>query len=360
MPRYSLYLFAIVCLGFFFGLVDVLSVNFEWYSYFRDIIYHLSPLLYFLFSSMVGGLLRDENQLWTVLYIACAISSLAVVILGLQNFFLGFSLGAFTPTEASAIAIIIFCFPPKGWLWKEKQPISSTLLLIFSVISVCVSFSRSTLLTILVLLLIIGSRSFDRMLRFILVLGLSLVVFSITIPNDVINTFAYKIFNSFSEISGTHAQWNDISITHNWRGYENYVGFSTFQSSSIAEQIFGHGFGYKLDVGYYSNLVTNESGGLALLHNGYLMTLLKSGVVGLLLYLLFYVKNIVYYGRSWRRHHNYIDGMLLGLFISLLGLTYIINGLFTPKGLYTLGMPVGLLVGYLAFSTVAKGSKLKG
>jgi hypothetical protein len=82
-----------------------------------------------------------------------------------------------------------------------------------------------------------------------------------------------------------HAKKEEIQ--DNWRGYEAYQGMMKYEDGDALQQVFGFGFGARVDLGLIMKLGGKDYEDVPILHNEYVMLLVKTGVVGLLLYLVF-------------------------------------------------------------------------
>lgn len=79
-------------------------------------------------------------------------------------------------------------------------------------------------------------------------------------------------------------------INENWRGYEAYQGLMKFNTGSVVNKIFGFGWGSLVDLGLTINLGGQDFEKVPILHNGFVMLLVKSGIIGVILYVLFLLK----------------------------------------------------------------------
>jgi O-antigen ligase len=101
--------------------------------------------------------------------------------------------------------------------------------------------------------------------------------------------FLYKIFNSLQEMSFV-GSLDLTDVTTNWRGFEATMAWDQFLSVSFVEQWIGQGLGTVVNLGgvYYlgEDMVYSA---IPILHNGYFQILTKYGVVGVVLYLFFFI-----------------------------------------------------------------------
>lgn len=104
--------------------------------------------------------------------------------------------------------------------------------------------------------------------------------------------FIEKFENSLSEIQlGNYSDAADINTKY--RGFESFRALETFLDGSVFNYLFGHGLGKMVDLKTEVRLgFTDDSYRrfIPILHNGYLYLLIKSGVAGLVCYLIFFFK----------------------------------------------------------------------
>lgn len=185
------------------------------------------------------------------------------------------------------------------------------------------SFSRTT---VIIFLCLVITSQYDRISAIIkcILLGIvGLIAVSYLLPN-VWTSFIDKIMNSVTEISASNS-WSDYNIVNNWRGFEVYSAKKVFSQYSIFAQVFGKGFGSTVDVGGYAYLVTSEAT-LPYLHNGYYTTLIKGGILGIVLTIGYFGANILYV----KEHvsFKYEKRLAIGLIISMILTMSVIHGIF--------------------------------
>jgi hypothetical protein len=127
----------------------------------------------------------------------------------------------------------------------------------------------------------------------ILSIGVSFVLKDAEIGNsDSINSqFLGKVKNSFQEISSSDFSDNQL-VRKNWRAYESLQGIKKFSSGSGDQQLLGYGFGELTSVGIDIKLGGKIRSDVPIFHNGYIYLLVKLGLVGVMLYILF-LSNII-------------------------------------------------------------------
>jgi hypothetical protein len=82
-----------------------------------------------------------------------------------------------------------------------------------------------------------------------------------------------------------HSDAEDINM--NWRGYEAYKGMIKYMQGNQLQHIAGFGFGSRVDLGLTIKLGGEPVDTIPILHNGYVMLLIKCGWIGLMLYMIF-------------------------------------------------------------------------
>jgi O-antigen ligase len=100
--------------------------------------------------------------------------------------------------------------------------------------------------------------------------------------------FITKLQNSFTEVSGTNLETRNQIMT-NYRAFELERVMQQFREQSVLVQWLGQGWGSTLEFGFEtaSSKSTFSRTNAPFLHNGYAYYLMKTGIVGLLLYIVF-------------------------------------------------------------------------
>ncbi|HET8573284.1 MAG TPA: hypothetical protein VFL76_05370 [Edaphocola sp.] len=108
--------------------------------------------------------------------------------------------------------------------------------------------------------------------------------------NSFLSQFVSKLDNITNELVWTSKENTDATladINTNWRGYEAFRGMQKYLDGSNIQKVIGFGWGSLVDLGMQQELDGKYYEEIPVLHNGYVMLLVKTGVVGLLLYLIF-------------------------------------------------------------------------
>jgi O-antigen ligase len=112
--------------------------------------------------------------------------------------------------------------------------------------------------------------------------GLAVIIWPMLPQYDIGDiSFLGKIQNAFNEIAFETGE-DRSNIYANWRGFEAYRAYETWRGASFAEQIFGLGFGARIDLGQFIAYGDDEVESLQFVHNAYFTLLVKTGIVGIL------------------------------------------------------------------------------
>lgn len=98
-----------------------------------------------------------------------------------------------------------------------------------------------------------------------------------------------------NELEFTSANYGDEN--ERWRGFEIYQAVRKWEDGTRFQQAFGHGMGSQIELGMSFFLAGRFYDAIPQAHNGYATLLVKTGVVGIVCFLLFYASLIVI---SWR------------------------------------------------------------
>lgn len=255
-----------------------------------------------------------------------------------------------------------------GWLvglrntWLERHHTLTILSVWTCLVATFVSFSRS--LWISVLLAIVANLGMFRRRVIAVVTSCLLFVLLITVVTVIPDSTAggdsggiqQKIVNSATEVMvQNQSDYGDVN--NNWRGFEAFMALRTYLEGTSLNYIFGRGLGQLVDIGFYMRLGDVELRYLPILHNGYMYILVKSGVIGIVLYLM-YLLSIYRHGR---RQGSSVDKRKLfcgrlEIIISLIFLatTLVITGIYNRNELH----PLMILLG-VCFATTSNQRSLE-
>lgn len=296
-------------------------------DYFRDIVYTSTFILFWYIVWDFCNKLDAKTVIATI-YTACWVIGIIETTIRIVRFIsVGGGFSSFVSEGQVnhyiiAIGLFLGFFRPDG---MNKYYCSSGLdkfAKISMIITFMLSFSRSALVVFLILLGVTSWRRFASTLKIIILVLVGVLILGVVLP-DIYNTFVDKIARSLVELAGGNINWSDsTNIVMNWRAYEVYCAKLQFGEYSTIQKILGHGFGTLVDAKGYAYLVTGGEG-LAVLHNGYYTTLIKTGYLGVVCYIAGLLSLLLY---SLFNMKGYTKKLALGLIISETVITTAVNG----------------------------------
>ena len=158
--------------------------------------------------------------------------------------------------------------------------------------SVVLSFSRSGWL-LLTLALFVYFELYKKPVL-IVISGLMLINIGVLFTGgfETANPIVNKFLNPMSELV-QYESWNFYDINNNWRGYENFLTREVMANAGFLNQLLGFGAGYVLPLDVTITLAGEAHDEIPVLHSAYSYLFLKTGAVGVLLYLLFMARMLL-------------------------------------------------------------------
>ena len=109
----------------------------------------------------------------------------------------------------------------------------------------------------------------------------------------LLESFVQKTANTSSEVN-VHSYESYEDINQNWRGFEASRAAKTYAGFGDGGKLVGGGFGTMVDLGFAMKLGFGSDAEsfefIPLLHNGYMELLVKTGLLGLSLFILFCIQ----------------------------------------------------------------------
>lgn len=235
---------------------------------------------------------------------------------------------------------------------RHKKAFVNMIILI-NVSAVFLSFVRTFWLAFLILYLFGTGMLLQKKMRWLIILGGMVVAFQIFIliaPKDQLSTATMvgKIANSMNEILITD-YYSKVDMQRHWRGYESYMAMQTYVDGNVLNLIAGHGFGKLVDLKIAMKLGTETFRFIPILHNGYMYLLVKTGLTGVVLYLLYLAKfslSGLYYAKSADNYLIFTGNMIVALAAVLLVTTFVAAGMFNKSMFYPVMLLLGCLLSY--------------
>ena len=341
-------------------------------SIIRDIFYVLSAVITILLGSYLSTGQRNKKDLVKTMLIWAMVQSGIMVFQIISNidlmihssniWALKSEIGTGSEIIPMSLAIILMrnSFDLERYFSRKIE-----MIFIFFYLTVIVfSFSRTMIVVFITSIAIlftcspnrtsISSKKAKKFLSGILILIVVFASILYFIPNGFLVAFIDKSIKSLTEIS-PNLDWNSaVNITQNWRGYEIHQASEVFKNGNLFNQLFGFGFGKLIPVNL-SELVGVPSlqGGIPILHNGYFMILIKGGIFGLTMLIMYFIQNIIVAIKAIKyKTVVWESSLLLSVIFCTVVTTYSTTGLFKAGT----GIEINIMIGWIS-SMILKNLK---
>lgn len=344
------------------GIVGGIGANH--YLYWKDAWYFSNPAVIIAVGFVLGRLLNDVKRGLR----AFVIGGMLVALFHLSSFVRhpellmrqATQIRALTGTGYYATALVVIVLV--GWWgrWRSGlglSPALASVSLLLCGASTVLSFSRTMAMVVVLGVLAMGGffarREWLRVGVFVAFLALGLGVLQASVDTNSVQakrSFIGKLARSTDELS-VQDYSTRLDINANWRGYETSRALDGWAQAGLAQQIFGQGFGAQVDLGLFQNLSGDSRGAvrfIPIFHNGYVYLLVKTGVVGVLLYLgaLLWMYRV---GRSTAGGNpddtaTFQGRALQGCVVVLATSTWVVAGAFNKFDMFSFLMLIGFLL----------------
>jgi hypothetical protein len=325
-------LFIPVFFGFLFGIKQPL------YEVLKGAAYFLNPILYIY----IGVCLRinfSEKFLLNWIVFSGFLLSITGLIVGFLSFGFEFFINPLLLREiylwpVSFSILSVFLTLSIGRDKLGYSIFSRYTFLLLNVLGVYVSGSRTYLLLFVVYIVIIFY--YENRVRFIFFfIVISCCLYALSF-NDFDNDLINKLGKSRSELELKDFRTEE-SINTNYRGYESVRALISFEDGHLGNYIAGHGLGKLVDLGIDVKLGSEFRRFIPVLHNGYLYILVKTGFLGIGVYILFFFR---IFGRLSQLDWS-LKPIVLAATISLCISNIVVSSFFTKEFFI-----VWILIGY--------------
>ncbi|MCD6180229.1 MAG: O-antigen ligase family protein [Bacteroidales bacterium] len=336
---------------FALGTVTLFFYSYSNWDIARDIAYFLKPILLLFLGYALIHKIKDPNfifQVFVYLGLAFAIWHIYNIITFPELFntsinIIRNSTGLSNHVELLALVFLIISLKyPDIQIFKEKRTIYYALGILG--ISFILYFSRTMWVAVFILLLAsfgyakITLKALKYISLFVLlIVSFYIYLYSIDIRRNEpgISTFLYKMKIAPEEIFLPKVDLNDhASLWDHWRAYEAKMAL---EQMSGFQHLVGRGFGSQVDLLFVAPLDEKGMRYISHLHNGYILIYYKTGIIGLLFYLLFILH---LYLHTFSKKEIYqtlpINNLISAIGIYLFFSTLIISGIYNTSSIYTL------------------------
>lgn len=313
------------------------------YDVFKDLYYFFYFIFMFTFGYLFYRHLSVNNILNIVIYLSVILSVYHVVYM---LFVFGFDclidprylrehdsrfLSGFVSTPFVLALLLSSRYFYKISLITNSN--TSKLCIFILLISMYLTGSRTDFVTFLLMFSILLYPFYKRNLSFFFkylilsIIAITLIV--LVMPNS---GFVDVLKRSFIELS--FSDFKDLSeINSQYRGFEMYRGLVTYFNQNAFGLLFGGGFGKMVDLGFSFFLAGEYRRYIPYLHNGYMFILVKTGLLGLIVYGIVIFKLIKQGFKSASSDISFQTLIILILpasTISLCLINYVIAAFFNP------------------------------
>lgn len=336
-------------------IATVVSFNYDYQGYFviRDITYLVKPIIgLFLGYQLCKKNLNNAFNLVVTTGVFIAICHIliilnAILIIGVRDVGqLRFHSGFFSDYEIYTLIILIF-YKKFGLEYTKKKALTLTIIVGFSAF---MYLARTNFIQFLILFLAVkGYFEINKrsIVIFASILIASLVSYSIVLSinprrdAEGLEGFLYKIKVAPTEPFKTKINREDYKdFNDNYRSYENIMTIRQVTRDGVMPTVFGKGLGSQIDLKQQVMLGDMNLRFISILHNGFMIVFLKSGILGILIYLY----TIIYFFKNPTTDNEVVKKINL-LFIATGVFLFISNWVFL--GFYNLTETKTILIGFL-------------
>jgi hypothetical protein len=328
-----------VVLGLFAGFSN------DTYLIFKDFYYFLLPVLFILAGILLACRLKIDEFLKTLVYAGLIIS---VLVTSISVYYMGFgSIGdpysahyamgiVGSPGPPLALAILLLAKKFNITLFTRGR---FNLFVAINIFGVYMCASRTYLLITLCFMMLLVADKIKR--QWIIPVATLIIIIVFLLPDDIFRptgtstSFTDKILGSFNEVSiGNYNTEEEINTKY--RGYESFMALNQYLQGDTKDWIFG-GLGKLVDLKTFLRLGEDaEYEFIPVLHNGWLYLLIKTGVIGIITYIIIFFRLIVI---NWRKYTDamgkpaikFFAALTIGCIISLLLTNYIVTAFFNVE-----------------------------
>lgn len=324
--KYMSPLVLVLIQGTVVGYIMLLQGDVSLRYYIRDLSFIVSPIVYMIYGNILSKKYNLNTLLRSIVYAGLFISCLHITNI-LRN--IGSSQFVLMRTQfgtssfSTIFAMIVLIASPNCIDWKKS---SKNFAFVIMIISFLLYFSRTSIIIFLASVFLIylkQNRRIDmkKVGRFF-ILGVAVIILGYMIlPKSQTEWLIKKFTNIFNEVSVNNTSgWTYELATTRSRGYEKYSAMENYKKYSVLNKIIGSGFGTMIHLDIALIIGGEKLDALGTMHNMYYNFLIKTGIVGVLLIIVFLLSRL----RAFWSRLSYSEitsklGMILIMMIALEG-----------------------------------------
>ena len=347
-----LFLLAVI---FIVGAFGIFKLDNTFQVYIKDIVYYSRPIIVILASFFLIRIIKDKEFLFTsiiTLGFIYSIIHIFKIVINVNNI-------------ASIVDIRVF-----GGRYNHVELIALIFIITLKDIKIRNYFTKLTFKFLVFLLIVSFLLYFSRVMFVVLVLffmaykgyfkltkkgikkiffGTILLVIFMAIINHFkvdsnsqgIGGFVFKIQNTYDEIFESldieNIKLDKRQLWKHWRGYEAQSAIEELNSEGLSSWVFGEGFGSTVDLGVEVDLANEKVRYIPILHNGFVYVLFKTGIFGLIVYLIYVLYLYSFYKANSRTKTEFdINRLIVGCAFYIILSSLVVTGIFKPYDLSSL------------------------
>jgi len=360
----ALLLFSIAVVGF----LSSIGANNTPYEIVKDIIYFIRPITIMLASYLLVKRISSLNYIFNVVVVVALFFALKHITVLLVNFDLIEShislrsLGG-KHNHVEMMALIFLLFTPNVTIFKKYRKL--ILFILFA--SFLLYLSRTMFVVLLIFYLgykgylFLNKKLIKGLFVLIPVVAITIIVISsIETHRDSqgIDGFIYKLQNSFTELFEPFdidkVKRDKRGLWEHWRAFETQKALKQINESGIKGWSVGLGFGSLVDLETTVKMQGQFFTELPTIHNGFSHVLFKTGILGLMLYLLFmFLIFLMHQKFNHGKNLTLFDKLLVATSLYMFFNSFVITGIFRPGefSMFLYGVLIAAKARYLVTST---------
>lgn len=346
--------------GAILGIVDLSQNINSTRDFVRDLFYYTNPIIFIFVGAQYA---KDNVGIYRILN-SFIVGSGILSVIKFANLFVNRNLllsafSVFTWRTITGDAVVVMGMTIAivlSGIIPFKERLSSKLNIICFVLTglyFLISLSRTNIMIVAIMYAVLVldkanvMKTIKKILSACIVLIIAVFILNSVLPSNISEAFIQKMFSSITEINAKNTWSSTADIQENWRGYETYCAVKQWNTNGLFSQVFGAGFGTRIEVGPYAYSLLGQTingspaTSIAVLHNGYATQLIKLGCLGVILYLSYYGLLIRKGLHGIKKEEGTLARLLLAIAIILVFQTYFLNGLFKDYCFYPLIITIG-------------------
>jgi O-antigen ligase len=311
----------------------------------KDVIYFTRPITILFASYFVVKRIHSQTYVFnTVILIALffALKHLWNILINI-NFIDSYvylrTLGG-KQNHIEIVALIILFFTPFHERFKKHRK----LVIIIILSSFILYLSRTMYITLFIFFL--GYKGYlflnKKLIKGLFVLTSLVILIGVTFSNIETNrdskgikAFIYKSQNSFVELFETvdtnYILRDKRSLWEHWRAYEAQKAIEQLNENGAKAWLIGMGYGPPIELDTEVRLDGKLFTKVPSIHNGFIYVLFKTGIIGLLFYIIFIVYVFITFQKFRLNQSNSIfNKLLVSTSIYMVLNSFVITGFFRP------------------------------